>query len=237
MVSAGCATKGYVNKTLDPIDRRVGQVEQASTENRGSIEKLQGDMEKGIARVEEKAVSADGKAEDASRQAQEAGRRADDAGKRADGARQVADNNATRVNGLQQKVENIDNYRLVATKAVQFGFNRHELTDEAKAALDEATAGLMDRTNYLIEIRGFTDSTGADSYNVQLSEKRADAVLRYLTVDHKIPLYRVHVIGVGNVDPVADNKTREGREQNRRVELRLYAAAVDGDNLQARTQE
>lgn len=237
LVSAGCATKGYVNKTLDPIDQRVGKVEQASTENRGDIERLQGDLEKGIARVEEKAVSADGKAEDASRQAQEAGRRADDAGKRADSARQIADNNQTRVEGLQNKVENLDNYRLVATKAVHFGFNRHDLNDEAKAALDEATAGLQDRTNYLIEIRGFADSTGADTYNVQLSEKRADAVLRYLTVDHKIPLYRVHVIGVGSVDPVADNKTREGRQQNRRVELRLYAAAVDGDNLQARTQE
>lgn len=237
LLSAGCASKGYVNRTLDPVDQRVVKVEQASTENRKDIETLQGDLQKGIARVEERAVSADGKAEDASRQAQEAGRRAEDAGKRADGARQIADNNQTRVEGLQQKVENIDNYRLVATKAVQFGFNRHELSDEAKAALDEATAGLQDRKNYVIEIRGFTDGTGDDTYNVQLSQKRADAVLRYLTVDHKIPLYRVHVIGVGKIDPVADNKTREGREQNRRVELRLFAAAVDGDNLQARTAQ
>jgi outer membrane protein OmpA-like peptidoglycan-associated protein len=116
---------------------------------------------------------------------------------------------------------------------VQFGFNRYELTDEAKAALNEATAGLQDRKNYVIEIRGFTDSTGNDTYNLQLSEKRADAVLRYLTVEQKVPLYRVHVIGVGNVEPVADNETREGREQNRRVELRLFAAPTDGDNLQA----
>jgi outer membrane protein OmpA-like peptidoglycan-associated protein len=181
-------------------------------------------------------VAADGKAEDASHQAQEAGRRAEDAGKRADGARQIADNNQTRVEGLQQKVENLDNYRLVATKAIQFGFNRYELSDEAKAALDEATAGLQDRKNYVIEVRGFTDATGDPTYNLQLSQKRADAVVRYLTVEHKIPLYRVHLIGVGEVEPVADNKTREGREQNRRVELRLFAAAVDGDNLQARTQ-
>jgi outer membrane protein OmpA-like peptidoglycan-associated protein len=230
LLGTGCATKGYVNKTLDPIDQRVGKVEQASTENRGSIEELQ----KGVERVDERAMAADGKAEDASRQAQEAGRLADDAGKRADGARQIADKNQTQVVGLQQKIENLDNYRLVATKAVQFGFNLFVLNDEAKAALDEATAGLQDRKNYVIEIRGFTDATGDANYNLQLSQKRADAVVRYLTVEHKIPLYRVHVLGVGNVDPVADNKTREGREQNRRVELKLFAAG-EGDNLQART--
>lgn len=229
LLSTGCATKGYVNKTLDPVDQRVGKVEQASSENRSSIE----DLEKGVARVEERATAADGKAEDASRQAQEAGRRADDAGQRADGARQLAENSQTQVQGLSAKVDNLDNYRLVATKAVQFGFNRHELTDEAKATLNEATSGLQDRKNYVIEIRGFTDSSGNDSYNLQLSEKRADAVLRYLTVEQKVPLYRVHVIGAGNMEPVADNKTREGREQNRRVELRLFAAATDGDNLQA----
>ncbi len=231
MLSAGCATKGYVNKTLDPVDQRVGKVEQASNENRTSIEGVQKD----VARVEERATAADGKAEDASRQAQEAGRQAQDAGSRADSARKIADNNETRVEGLNQKIENLDNYHLVATKAVQFGFNRFELNDDAKAALDEATAGLQDRKNYVIEIRGFTDSTGDAHYNLQLSQKRADAVVRYLTVEHKIPLYRVHVLGVGDVEPVADNKTREGREQNRRVELRLFAAAVDGDNLQART--
>lgn len=233
ILSAGCATKGYVNKTLDPIDQRVGSVEQASTKNRGDIDTLQND----VTRVEERAVAADGKAEDASRQAQEAGRRADEAGQKADGARELADTSLTRVDGLQQRVENIDNYRLVATKAVQFGFNRFELTDDAKGALDEAAAGLRDRRNYVIEVRGFTDSTGNDQYNLQLSQKRADAVVRYLTVEHKVPLYRIHLLGVGHSEPVADNQTREGREQNRRVELRLFAAPVDGEALQARTAQ
>jgi outer membrane protein OmpA-like peptidoglycan-associated protein len=237
LVSAGCATKGYVNRTLDPVDQRVGKVEQATNENRGDIEQL----EKGVARVEERAIAADGKAEDASRQALEAGRRAEDAGKKADGARQIADSTTTRVEGLQQKYdqrfENLDTYRLVATKAVTFGFNRFELTDEAKTSIGEATTGLEDRKNYVIEVRGFTDSTGDTNYNLQLSQKRADAVVRYLTVERKIPLYRIHVIGVGNVEPVADNKTREGREQNRRVEVRLFTSADGDGNLQARTAQ
>lgn len=231
ILGAGCASKGYVNKTIDPVNQRVGQVEQASNENRESI----GGLQKDVARVEERAVAADGKAEDASRQAQEAGRRAEDAGQRAENARELASTAQEGVQGLNQKIENLDNYRLVATKAVQFGFNRHELTDEAKATLDEASAGLQDRRNYVIEIRGFTDSTGNDQYNLQLSQKRADAVVRYLTVEHSVPLYRIHVLGVGNVEPVADNSTREGREQNRRVELRLFASNADGSNLQAST--
>jgi outer membrane protein OmpA-like peptidoglycan-associated protein len=237
LLSAGCATKGYVNRTLDPVDQRVGKVEQATTTNTGSIERLQDDLQKGVARVDERAMAADGKAEDASRQALEAGRRADDAGQKADGARTIAENGLTRVDGLEQKFEDLDSYRLVATKAVLFGFNRFELTDEAKATLSEAAAGLQERKNYVIEVRGFTDSSGNEQYNLQLSQKRADAVVRFLTVDQKIPLYRIHVLGVGDVSPVADNSTRDGREQNRRVELRLFSEAVSSDNLQAQTTQ
>jgi outer membrane protein OmpA-like peptidoglycan-associated protein len=237
LLSAGCASKGYVNRTLDPVDQRVGKVEQATTTNTGSIERLQDDLQKGVARVDERAMAADGKAEDASRQALEAGRRADDAGQKADGARTIAENGLTRVDGLEQKFEDLDSYRLVATKAVLFGFNRFELTDEAKATLSEAAAGLQERKNYVIEVRGFTDSSGNEQYNLQLSQKRADAVVRFLTVDQKIPLYRIHVLGVGDVSPVADNSTRDGREQNRRVELRLFSEAVSSDNLQAQTTQ
>jgi outer membrane protein OmpA-like peptidoglycan-associated protein len=228
---AGCASKGYVNKSLDPVSQRVGKVEQASAENKSGIE----DLQKGVARVEERATAADGKAEDASRQAQEAGRRADEAGKSAADARSAADKNASQVATLSTKIDNMDNYKLVATKAVQFKFNKHDLTDDAKATLDEAASGLQDRHNYVIEVRGFTDASGSAQTNLALSQKRADEVVRYLTLEHKVPLYRIHVLGVGNVEPVADNKTREGREQNRRVELRLFASSVDGDNLQART--
>lgn len=237
LLGTGCATKGYVNRTMDPIDQRVGGVEQATNQNRGDIEKLNDDLQKGVARVEERAISADGKAEDASRQALEAGRRADDAGQAATGARKIAENSHTRVDGLERKFDDLDSYRLVATKAVNFGFNRFELTDEAKATISEAAAGLQDRKNYVIEVRGFTDSTGNEQYNLELSQKRADAVVRFLTVEQKIPLYRIHMLGAGNVDPVADNSTREGREQNRRVELRLFSAAIAGDNLQAQTTQ
>jgi outer membrane protein OmpA-like peptidoglycan-associated protein len=76
--------------------------------------------------------------------------------------------------------------------------------------------------HYIVEVQGFTDSTGASAANVELSRRRAAAVVRYLTLDGKLPLYRVNTIGYGKASPAADNKTRDGRKQNRRVEVKLY---------------
>jgi outer membrane protein OmpA-like peptidoglycan-associated protein len=231
----GCATKTYVAKTIDPIDARVKDVEARSTENKDQIAVLGKD----ISRVEERAKGADSKAEEASRQALEAGQRAEEAGTQAKQAHVLIDKSNTRIDtsiaGIQTKIENLDKYKLVATKAVVFGLNKSDLSDDAKAALNEAASGLQERTNYVIEIRGFTDASGDEIYNVGLSQRRADSVVRYLTVEHKIPLYRVHVIGVGEAEPAADNKTKAGREQNRRVELRLFSAGLnDGSELQAK---
>ncbi len=233
MAGLGCATKGYVAKTVDPINTRVGEVEARSTENKEGIAKL----EKDVSRVEERAIGADSKAEEASRQAMEAGQRAEEVGERADEAHLLAEKGHGRVDGLEKKIDNLDNYQLLATKSVTFGFNRSDLTDEAKAELDKAAMGLQNRKNYVVEVKGFTDAAGDAQYNLRLSQQRADTVVRYLNVEHKIPLYRINVLGVGSAEPAADNKTRDGRQQNRRVELRLYAAALQGGagSLQAQT--
>ena len=76
--------------------------------------------------------------------------------------------------------------------------------------------------HYIVEVQGFTDSIGATAANIELSRRRAAAVVRYLIVDCKIPLYRVNTLGYGKANPAADNKTRDGRKQNRRVEVKLY---------------
>ncbi len=75
----------------------------------------------------------------------------------------------------------------------------------------------------MIELQGFTDSTGSESYNINLSQRRAENVLRYL-VSKNVPLFRVSIVGLGEANPVADNKTRAGRDQNRRVEVRILKA-------------
>jgi len=103
---------------------------------------------------------------------------------------------------------------------VRFKLESSELTDEAKAALDEFAQKVKDLNKVVyIEIQGHTDSTGSDSYNEKLGQERADAVRRYLALKHGMPLNRLSTISYGELLPVADNSTREGRAQNRRVVL------------------
>jgi outer membrane protein OmpA-like peptidoglycan-associated protein len=106
--------------------------------------------------------------------------------------------------------------------------NRHELTKEAQAQLDSSVAQLQGSKNFVLEIQGFTDATGSATRNLDLSRKRADSVVRYLTVKHNVPLRKINVLGVGEDDPTADNKSREGRKLARRVEMRVYALDLGG---------
>lgn len=102
---------------------------------------------------------------------------------------------------------------------VKFGFDKHDLSDDAKKALDEFSDNLKkDNKNVYIEIQGHTDNIGSDDYNLKLGEDRAEAVRRYLSTKG-VALHRMSVISYGESAPVADNKTRAGRSQNRRVVL------------------
>src|SRR4030095_8356669 len=93
---------------------------------------------------------------------------------------------------------------------------------EAKSVLDEIATQAKTERGYVIEVMGFASADGNENYNRQLSQKRADAVVRYLAENHMIPLRRIITpFGYGEAEPVADNESREGREQNRRVEVNL----------------
>jgi len=108
---------------------------------------------------------------------------------------------------------------VLSDDAVKFGFDKAELSAEAKAALDQFSDKLRtDNQNVYIEIQGHTDNVGSDEYNFKLGEKRAEVVRRYLSLKG-VPLHRMSVISYGETEPVADNSTREGRNQNRRVVL------------------
>lgn len=102
---------------------------------------------------------------------------------------------------------------------VKFGFDKAELSAEAKAALDAFAAQLKtENKNVYIEVQGHTDNVGGELYNEKLGKQRAEAVEEYLA-KQGIPLFRIESISYGESEPVADNKTREGRAQNRRVVL------------------
>jgi peptidoglycan-associated lipoprotein len=112
-------------------------------------------------------------------------------------------------------------YETVLTdEKVKFGFDTSELSPEAKAALDEFAQQLKaENQGVYIEIQGHTDSVGSEQYNEELGLLRAESVRRYLSQQHQFPLHRINVISYGETAAVADNSTREGRSQNRRVAL------------------
>ena len=98
--------------------------------------------------------------------------------------------------------------------------NKASLTDDAKAALDAFTAKVKGLSqNAYIEVQGHTDNIGSEAYNLKLGQKRADVVMRYLNMELGIPLFRMNSTSYGEYKPIADNSTKAGRAQNRRVTL------------------
>jgi len=117
-------------------------------------------------------------------------------------------------------------YETVLTdEKVRFGFDKAELSEEARAALDQFADQLKGQYNrdVYVEIQGHTDATGSDQYNLELGLERAEAVRRYLNQQHGIPLHRISVISYGEAEPIAENANRDGRAQNRRVVLVVLA--------------
>ena len=126
------------------------------------------------------------------------------------------------VKAVNERVSSLDDYDVQENVAVTFRVNSAVLSPEAKQKLDELAAKTTSARAFMIEVAGHTDSTGSDAKNFRLSQARADAVVQYLAVQHKIPLRRfITPMGYGKTEAVADNTTREGREQNRRVEVKM----------------
>jgi len=126
------------------------------------------------------------------------------------------------VKAVNERVSSLDDYDVQENVSVTFRVNSAVLSPEAKQKLDELAAKTTSARAFMIEVAGHTDATGSDAKNFRLSRERADAVVQYLAVQHKIPLRRfVTPMGYGKTEAVADNTTREGREQNRRVEVKM----------------
>jgi OmpA-OmpF porin, OOP family len=211
LTCAGCATKKYarnqISERITPLEHRTGELEETSRRNTQDIGRLSTDI-----------TDVRGKADRAQSQADTALNRADQANSRVTGAeRSVGDLRA-----------NLDSYTLQNTASVRFNFDSYELTPEAKDALNQLASQIKDRDNFILEIQGFADWMGSDAYNNQLTQRRADAVRRYIAEQHNVALFRMHILGFGEVRPVADNKTPEGRAENRRVEIRLLTRNISG---------
>lgn len=206
---SGCATKNYVKNQTAPLVDHTGQLEQKSAENGRQIRDVDQRAQSGIQHAQGSADQANQNAQSATQQANQAQTAATDVAHRAD--------------SLDEVVKGLDNYKKTADVTVTFGFDKSVLTADDKSQLDTFANSLGNARSYILEVTGGTDTTGAADYNYQLSQRRADAVVQYLASKYNIPAHRFYLIGIGKDQQVADNKTKEGRQKNRRVEIQLLS--------------
>jgi len=229
LLGTGCATKKYVAKSIAPVEQRVGGTETKNTEQDKQIA-TQGtqieQMDTDLSKTKEKLGDVDNKATQAGEAAKAADQKAGNAQQSADGARQAADGAKTfaeeGLNRMDQTVQAMNKFQMVKNEVVLFAFNSDKLTDEGKAQLDELANQAKGMDRYVVEVQGFTDKTGNPAYNETLSEERAQTVARYLSNKYQVPIRNIAMLGSGYALPVADDKTRDGRKMNRRVEVRLW---------------
>ena len=209
--STACATKkfvrtsvGQVNDKVDSLGRSVEETQERTRQNEGKI-----------AEVDQKAAAADQKAQGA----QSAADRANAAAQQ---AANTANNAVARTEALDKASKRLVFEVVLSEDQGNFKFGKKDLPDEAKAKLDEMMQQIKaDPKGAFFEIAGYTDSIGGKEYNEKLGLERAEAVKRYLYEQHQIPLHKMNVISYGEENPVAENKTKAGRAQNRRVVIRV----------------
>jgi len=186
-----------INSQVVPVENRLGTAEGRLTEAEQNAKRLSGQLEE-LAQV---ANLANGGAA---------------------AAQKTADQAIEGVNKTNERISSLDDYEEKKTTTVNFKVGSAVLTPEAKTMLDEVAAQAKNEKGFVLEVRGFASADGSTTLNDRLSERRSDAVVRYLAQQHQIPLRRIILpFGYGEAIPVADNTTREGRIQNRRVEVKV----------------
>jgi outer membrane protein OmpA-like peptidoglycan-associated protein len=233
LVIGGCATKKNVREAIAPVQNQLNTVQKQSNDDHQSI----GDLDRQVATADEKATDAGKRADAAAAAAANANSAAQQAQQQADAANsaaQMAQQNVSKLNDrLTSSLQNLDNYKLMTTERVFFPSSRYTLSREDREKLDNLVQNLGNMRNYVIEVEGFADHTGDKTYNLDLSRKRADAVVHYISVEHNIPLRDIRQLGAGADFPDADNSTRDARKENRRVEVRVYALDLNsGQNAE-----
>lgn len=241
LLVSGCATKKYVRNTTAPIQAKVDQVGEQTTQNGQQIQNTQASVKENDEKATNGISAATEKANAADQHASTADQHASDAMNKASQADQEANQAMTGVNGLRSVVANLDDYKLQASATVPFKSNQYVLTAAAKSDLDKLAQDVQPDKRFFIAVEGYTDSTGTAEYNQALSRRRADAVVEYLVAKHDIPIYRIHMIGLGEEKPLDEAHNRAARAKNRRVEVKVFSADMQSasttgdDNGAART--
>ena len=209
-MAPACATKKYVRTEVGTVNSKVDTLS-------GTLEQTQGRIQQDEARIGQ-----------VDQKAEAAGKSAEAAQNSANQAAQAARTVNTRVDQVAADVASGRKLMYEVTLSEDqgnFKFGKTDLPDEAKAKIDEVVGQLKGQAgkDIYIEVEGHTDNVGSKEGNYELGLERAEAVKRYLYMQHQIPLHKINVISYGEEKPVAPNNTRDGRAMNRRVVIRVLS--------------
>jgi outer membrane protein OmpA-like peptidoglycan-associated protein len=206
--TTACATKKFVRTSVGEVNDKVESVSKSLEETQ---ERTKANEAK-ITEVDQRAQQA----------AQAADTKAASAGQRADTAKTTADAANTKVAEVEKATKRLVYEVVLSEDKGNFKFGKATLPETAVGELDQLVTKLKSEPNgAYIEIEGHTDNAGGKELNYRLGMERAENVKRYLYEHHQVPLHKINVISYGEEKPVAPNKTRDGRAQNRRVVIKV----------------
>jgi outer membrane protein OmpA-like peptidoglycan-associated protein len=198
------ARKKYVNRQLDPVRGRVNELDELTAKNAKMIADVDSRATEGIRSAMSKANDAD--------------THALDAGNRANQAQQTAQTAHTRISGVEQTVSKLDQYQPVTQAEIRFRPGQAALSQNAKDALDQMATSLKGQKGYIVEVQGFSPGNGTTA--IENSRGMAQMVVRYLVLNHNVPLYRIYTVGMGNA-PLQAEDGKMKRARGGRVEISL----------------
>jgi outer membrane protein OmpA-like peptidoglycan-associated protein len=187
------ARKKYVQRQTEPIRDRLKELDELTAANSKAIKDVDSRAQEGIRLASAKANEAD--------------QHAVDAGNKAQLAQQTATQANTRLGSIEQVVGNIDQYKAINQTEIRFRSGQTTLSANAKSALDEMASPLKNQRGYIIEVQGFSPGHGQAA--IATSQKMADSVVRYLVLNHNIPVYRIYVVGMGNAPKPATSRAEQ----------------------------
>jgi len=202
------ARKKYVQRQTEPIRDRVNELDELTAGNTKMIKDVDSRAQQGIQLASSKANEAD--------------QHAIDAGNKAQMAQQTATQANNRLSTVEQVVGNIDQYKATTQTEIRFRPGQSVLSQNAKTALDDMATPLKSQRGYIIEVQGFSSGHGQTA--IATSQKMADSVVRYLVLNHDIPVYRIYVVGMGNApvpSATTDDQAKTKRTSGGRVEISL----------------
>ncbi len=195
-----------IDNNEQAIKSSQGQIEELNSITRDQGQKIS-TLDNGLKQTESKAHQALNKGE---------------------AAQNTASKAVNQVSALENTFQNRNRYAVVKEEQVRFNFNSAKLDPSFKKVLSDVAHQLKQNPDIILVMEGHTDATGPKDYNIELGQKRLQAVIRYLVVDQEVPINRISNLSFGEDRPITPNKTKEGRAQNRSVVLRVMGPELAG---------